>query len=557
MADLKDFAGKNKVFKGTAGIIPSDITGVTGDRVNEEGRLRYNNTTNLMEYYNGNDWKPIDSPPVISSLQQSTDGGVSYSTGAAQIIVDRTTSANVIIRINGSLFDTTGATVLFQATSGSNVSPATTTRNSSTQIDITLNAQSLLSANDPYTVKVTNGSGLSAQLGDGVLADSAPVFTNAADTTFTVYDTQRSTYSADCGATDSDSDTITHTISAGSLPSGASINSSTGAVTGADAVGTNTTSTFTVSAATTNQTVTRQFNIAVQAPNISTFTSTGAGTFTAVAGTTIEYIVVGGGGSGGRGPGNQDTGKGGGGAGGMAVGTFTFPSSTPAPDLSIPLTVGAGGSQADYSPGAYGNQGSNSVLTLPSVTVTAFGGGGGGASDNIPGNNNGRPGGSGGGGGGRPSPGTGGSANQGSGTGYTGYGNSGGNAYTTDSNASGGGGGGAGAGGQNGQGNSGSRGGNGGIGRQSDISGTATYYAGGGGGGNNNTSQNATRSSGGSGGGGRGNHGHQANYGAQFPGVGATANTGGGGGGGMDGEPSNQTSGIGGAGGSGIIIVKY
>ena len=66
MADLKDFAGKNKEFRGVAGIRPSDITGTTSDRVNEEGRLRYNNTTNLMEYYNGSDWKPIDSPPVVS-----------------------------------------------------------------------------------------------------------------------------------------------------------------------------------------------------------------------------------------------------------------------------------------------------------------------------------------------------------------------------------------------------------------------------------------------------------------------------------------------------------
>ena len=68
------------------------------------------------------------------------------------------------------------------------------------------------------------------------MADRAPAFTSAADTTFTVYDTQRSTYSAACGATDADGDTVTHTIQSGSLPSGASINSTTGAVTGADAV---------------------------------------------------------------------------------------------------------------------------------------------------------------------------------------------------------------------------------------------------------------------------------------------------------------------------------
>ena len=47
MSNINDFVSKNKTFKGKEGIIPSDITGVTGDRVNAEGRLRYNNTTKI------------------------------------------------------------------------------------------------------------------------------------------------------------------------------------------------------------------------------------------------------------------------------------------------------------------------------------------------------------------------------------------------------------------------------------------------------------------------------------------------------------------------------
>jgi len=532
MADLRDFTGKNKRFTGTSGERIS--TGTTGERVNTTGVLRYNSTTNLMEYYNGSDWKPIDSPPVITSF--AIDGGSNVTSG----VVDNEGGGTVSIAVNGSLFDATGAVVTFIG-SGETISTTSITRNNANLLTAVFTESDFDVSNGPYTLKVTNGSGLSAELADCITADqTTPVFTNAADTTVTLTDAGRDagiSAAALCGASGSSNFSVT----TGSLPSGLSMTSSTGAITGtADAVGSDTTSTFTVTAVGDDATVTRQFRITVAAPVITTFNSTG--TFTAVARTTISYIVVGGGGSGGRGPGNQDTGKGGGGAGGMCVGTFTFPGSTPSPQLSIPVSIGAGGSQADYSPGVYGNQGTNTVLTLPSVTVTANGGGGGGASDNIPGNNNGRPGGSGGGGGGRPSPGSGGSATQGSGTGYTGYGNSGGSAYPSDGNASGGGGGGAGASGENGQGNSGGRGGNGGIGRQSDISGTATYYAGGGGGGNNNTSQNATRSAGGSGGGGRGNHGHQANYGSQFPGVTATANTGGGGGAGMDGEPGNQTS---------------
>ena len=460
MADLRDFTGKNKTFTGVAGERIS--TGTTGERVNTTGVLRYNSTTNLMEYYNGSDWKPIDSPPVITSF--AIDGGSNVTSG----VVDNEGGGTVSIAVNGSLFDATGATVTFVG-SGETISTTAITRNNANLLTCTFTEADFDISNGPYTLKVTNGSGLSAELADCITADqTTPVFNQAADTTVVLTNGGRGAGipAADlCGASGSSNFSVT----TGSLPSGLSMTTATGAITGtADAVGSDTTSTFTVTAVGDDATVTRQFKITVQAPVVTTFTSTGAGTFSATAGSTIEYIVVAGGGSGGRCSPDQDTGKGGGG---------------------------------------------------------------------------------------RPSPGSGGSATQGSGTGYTGYGNAGGAGNSGSGNASGGGGGGAGGAGQAGQANPGI-GGAGGVGRQSDISGTATYYAGGGGGGNNASTQGATRSAGGSGGDGRGNHGHQNNYGSQFPGVDATANTGGGGGGAMDGQGSNQNSGIGGAGGSGIIIVK-
>ena len=56
MADLRDFTGKNRKFTGAAGIKTSDDGLGTGDRVNEKGRIRFNDTTDLLEYYNGTDW---------------------------------------------------------------------------------------------------------------------------------------------------------------------------------------------------------------------------------------------------------------------------------------------------------------------------------------------------------------------------------------------------------------------------------------------------------------------------------------------------------------------
>ena len=84
---------------------------------------------------------------------------------------------------------------------------------------------------------------------DVLTVDNIPAFTNAADTNFDIFDSARTSLTiaaADlCGATDADSDTITYSISTGSLPSGLSIASATGVITGTTAaVGSDTVATF-------------------------------------------------------------------------------------------------------------------------------------------------------------------------------------------------------------------------------------------------------------------------------------------------------------------------
>ena len=546
MSDLRDFTGKNRKFTGTTGVdIPA---GTTGERATTfgSGTLRFNTTNNLMEYYTGTEWKSIDSPPIITGF--TVDGGSSVTSA----FINPSAGGNASIVIAGSLFDTTGAVVTFVG-SGETLSTASITRTNSSSLTVTVARSGFDNSNEPYAIKVTNGSGLSAQLDGAILADAAPVFTNAADTNVDISDSARGSVSIAAAslviATDPDGDAITYAVTSGALPTGLSIASATGIITGSTgAVGSDTQTTFTITATAGSQTATRQFKITQKPPVITSITSTGGGTFTAVPGTTISYIVVAGGGAGGAGSSDQDTGKGGGGAGGMCVGTFAFPG-TLSP-TSIPLSVGAGGSQGPFGTGQHGNQGTNSVLTLPSVTVTAFGGGGGGTSDNISNSDAGRPGGSGGGSGSRP-PGSVGTATQTSGTGYTGYGQNGGQGGPNPPNSGGGGGGGAGQAGGNYQ---GSKGGAGGNGRQSDITGSSIYYAGGGGGGNFHSTP---RSAGGSGGGGRGNQGRQSDFTPDSSGIAGTANTGGGGGGAADGQGSNQPAGIGGAGGSGIIVISY
>ena len=245
---------------------------------------------------------------------------------------------------------------------------------------------------------------------------------------------------------------------------------------------------------------------------------------------SIEYLVVAGGGGGGW------MLAGGGGAGGYRTATG-YPVSSGSP---ITVTVGAGGAGNSGTPNSFngstgytGSPGSNSVFG----SITSTGGGGGGSYNST--SLIGASGGSGGG------AGTGDSATPvvAGGAGNTpptspAQGNAGGGTTFSPKYGSGGGGGAGGAGG-NGQTVSGA----GGIGRQSSISGTATYYAGGGGGGTYNAF-GGERGFGGDGGGGNG--------GTDSSGSPGTVNTGGGGGG------SGWSGGSGGGiGGSGIVVIRY
>lgn len=511
MSDLRDFTGKNRKFTGTTGERISIGTG-TGDRVNEKATLRFNDTTDLLEYYNGNEWKSIDAPPIISAI--TVDGGADVTSGAVNI----DSSNNITIEVKGSLFDSTGANVTFIGTSET-LSPLTITRNSANLLTTTINAQSFDQSNEPYTVKVTNGSGLSAELADAIVADAAPVFTNAADTNFDIYDSTRGSVNiaaADlAGATDADSDTITYSIQSGSLPSGLSIASATGIISGStSAVGTDTVSTFTVRAATTNANSDRQFTITQKAPVVTQYTSS-SGTFAVPTGvTSVDVVMVAGGGGGGSGTG------GGGGAGGY----IDRPGFPVTPGGTISYNVGAGNPRPtgrDIGPGGVG---SDSVFG----TLTAKGGGGG--SSGSPGGYQGpaTSGGSGGGGSSYPIFNAGGASQiQTTQPGDSGNYGFGGNGIT---GPSGGGGGGA-ANNQSGY--------TGGSGKSSTITGTAITRGGGGRGQGSSPSP-----SGGAPGGGGGNQGSYGQNGG--------TNQGGGGGAGWD-----YGSGRGGSGGPGIVIVKY
>ena len=540
MSDLRDFTGKNRKNTGVAG--ERIAISSTSDRVNEKGRLRYNESLELMEYYNGTTWISIDAPPSISGVSPTS--------------IDESATTTTFT-ISGSNFSSSGLQAAMFNESGTEIAFTTVTRVNDTTVTAVLTNSGLGTVDEPYDIKITNGSGLSNTFADSINVNEAPAWSTAAGSIGTIADGSRSGTSITVTATDPEGGDVDYYLSGGSLPGGLSLNQETGVISGdASAVGSNTTYNFTIQAHDTASNVTaRAFSITINAPVITSFTSTGSFTFNVPSGvSSVRVLAVGAGGGGG---GNI---AGGGGAGGMVEST-NYPVT---PGGSVPGSVGSGGS-GGQSRNAPGSNGGNTVFGSITGTGGGSGGGGGGGPEGPVASHSGAPGGSGGGAGGYVNNGGPGSSTQSNypSVNATGYGNAGGSGNYDHASGGGGGAGGAGGSAPNGQ-----QSGNGGVGRQNDINGSNHYWAGGGGGASyNNTPKSGNGGLGGGGGG--GNNGSNIGtgggsalnaggdgtnnptpYTGRGGGNGGT-NTGGGGGG----APHEQQQG--GTGGPGIVIVSY
>ena len=433
--------------------------------------------------------------------------------------------------------------------------PKSYTRNSATSITFT-RPDSLPGAT--YSLKVVNptitaptGSNLHI-LSNSINSGSAPSWQTAATLTAA---TQLSAYTVTLSATDSSDSgsVVTYSLNSGSLPTGLSLNTSTGAISGTP-TGSGL-STFTIRATDSgNNYVDRIFTITVASAMLSStggsiitsnnfryhlFKNVGSDTFVSTGNANLEILLVGGGGGG-----DNDHG-GGGGAGGILY----HPSSSVTPG-SYAIVVGSAGS----ANAGYPTNGGNSTFTNGANVLTAFGGGAGSQTNTTPGSN----GGCGGGGGGSNNGvgyAAGGTSTQTSNNGGTGYGTSGGTGGGT-AGEPGGGGGGAGSAGANATSSVSGRGGDGKNTWATWLSAVSslvtgdtqtvynTGYIAGGGGGGVTVSGTQTTAVGGLGGGGYGG----INVSSGAPGV---ANTGGGGGAFANGGSTGSD------GGSGVVIIRY
>ena len=514
-------------------------SGTTAQRsIEEAGKMRFNTTTSLLEYYDGTSWKAIDSPPVVSSISPSN-------------LISGDGTGNYTIVVTGSSFSSS-VTAAIVTDGGTDIAPDTVTRNSATQVTLVVakNKANLTNANEPFDIKITNSSGLSSTLADALNIDAQPVFSTAAGSLGTISDSARGSSITILAADPESGGDVVYTLETGTLPAGASLASqSSGCViSGFNAVGSNTTSNFTIRAKdAASNTTDRAFSITINAPAYQSFTS--SGTFSVPSGVTaVNVLVVAGGGSGGKSAPNSD-GSGGGGAGGLIY----RPGFTVTPGGTVTVTVGNGGGSS--SPNNPGQRGQDSVFG----TLTAKGGGGGGNSTgsyagDVASTGN-MPGGSGGGAGvggsdgvpDAPLPNPNLQSTQSGESGNYGFGNPGGGIGTPGSGPGGGGGGGGGAGGTGQNGGQNSNAGNGGVGRAYTIADgtTSVYYAGGGGG----SAWNQNGGQGGQGGGGIGGT-PSSGPGPNGTGQSGTANRGGGAG-------SAVRDGQVGSGGKGVVIVSY
>jgi len=467
-------------------------------------------------------------------------------------------TGNHTIVITGTKFDAT-ATFKLITDGGTDIEMDSVVRNSSTQLTGTVakNTANLTNANEPFDIKITNGTSLTVTSANQINIDASPAYVTAAGTLGTL--TGGSAMSTiDVVASDPESaGNVSFEIQSGALPAGvatATVNENgvskfriTGTPTNPAA---NTTSNFVLRAVdAASNTTSRAFSITVS----RTFTSqsfTSSGTFSVPSGTSaVDVLVVAGGGTGGT----QHAG--GGGAGGLIF----MPEYPVTPGGTVTVTVGCGGGVNPGTQPVPVTQGQNSVFG----TLTAQGGGSG--SVGGPANPNpyaGRCGGSGGGGGHDglgPGPGTQPTAPGNSGA--YGFGNPGGN-YTPGPDTAGGGGGGAGAAGPNqNPGNPGAWGAPGGIGKAYTIAdGTTPVYYAGGGGGSSHSGQTGSGGVGGQGGGGNGGiyQGSQQNVTSPQGMNGGLGTANRGGGGGAKGPGYNQQSGADAeGGGKGVVIVRY
>ena len=211
------------------------------------GYMRFNTTVGTLEQWNtnSNSWAAIDSPPIITGLAYAGGATAADPAGGETITI---TGSNITSGFNITVGGTAAASVTFtSSTTCTFVTPAKTA--------------------GEYEVKLTNPNGLSAALSNGISFNGVPTFSTAAGQLGSINIPDNAMSTVTIVAAEPDGGTLAYSVTTGALPSGLSLGSSNGQITGtpsgAGLTGTTTTN-FTVRATDDeSQTTDRAFNIQV------------------------------------------------------------------------------------------------------------------------------------------------------------------------------------------------------------------------------------------------------------------------------------------------------
>ena len=252
-------------------------TGTTAQRPSSpvNGYIRFNTTINDVEAYNGTEWTRMGiAPPTFTSVDYPGSVTALDPAGDESLV------------INGTNFNT-GIAITIEGTT-----PSSIIRNSSTQLTITTPAKTA----GTYDIVFTNTDGGTATATNAVSYNGIPAFTHNAGS-LGVF-TQGATVNVSVVATEPDGGAITHTITSGSLPSGLSLNATTGAITGTvPDVSASTTSSFTITATDNeNQSTSRAYSIQVNpilpSDDFNVLTYTGNGGTQTITGLSFQPDFV-------------------------------------------------------------------------------------------------------------------------------------------------------------------------------------------------------------------------------------------------------------------------
>ena len=254
----------------------SDITGggipfgnTAGRPTPSLGKLYSNGETARIELYTNNGWQNIvQETPGVASIT----GNYNESTGSATISISGTNF------VNGAIASAIG-------TNGVETQATTTTYNSLVQLTAVFTG--LNAAYEPFDIKVTNPSNLFGLIPDALYINQSPVWQYSSGSLGSF--NEGSLVSISALATDPENNALTFAITTGSLPSGLSLNTSTGVISGtAPSLSENTTYSFTVSVTdSVNTTISRSFNITIN--SILTWSTTSGSLGTLSYGSSQGY----------------------------------------------------------------------------------------------------------------------------------------------------------------------------------------------------------------------------------------------------------------------------